>query len=510
MKLRALLASAVLLALLTGLAAAQPYAAEGGFDRPRVAFDLSRASLAAAVDEGRARLLIGDANGLRLIDLVAGTDLRTAPTTVLAERAVIRGVAAADGVAGGPAAYAWFERDPRSGAYHYTWRWGEREQPLARTSQALEMALVMGDEGPEAFLALPTAEGGRLERYRWDASAPETMIRSERSLAAPTVARDPEGSLHLAYLEGTTVETPIGLSAEWEVVYRAPDGREWRFPDALGPPAAITLDAADPVVLLWLRSDATLVAIAPQVEAAPQTLGAGRPVGIAAARAFWTRGATIVATGLATRAASDTRPVNVAWSPYTVERATLTNVDGVTHLAWSGTLPGGAGVALSSDDAEPLRASWRDHVAAWFGWTPWALREEALGQLTGALLVGVLGTMVLLPLFWVLTLPLARRVPERWARLAGALVAASSLLVLALLAAFRAAGLGNDVALLLGGYWGFGLAVAVGLLVAPLALARVDLETQPALLASAGIAGFVILSLASFIAFQPWLQLFGL
>jgi hypothetical protein len=497
-------------AFLAGAVVAQPYAADGGFDRPRVAFPLTRASLAATIDEGRPRLLIGDANGLRLVDLQPGRPLAAPSTTWLDREAVVRGVAAADGWQGGPAAYAWFVRDTSSGAYRYTWRWGDEEMPLAEAPQALDFAVVVGSAGPEAWLAQPTAAGGRLERYRWGDAGTETMVTSTRSLAAPTLGRDDAGALHLAYLEGATVETPIGLSAEWAVVYRGPDGSERRFDDALGPPARLALDAEAPVVLLWERSDAALIAVTPNGEAAPQTLGFGRAVGVAADRAYWASGASIVATPLEARGSTADGPHNVAWSPYAVDRTALTRVDGVTFLGWAGTLPGGAGVALTSDDAAPMRPTWRDHVAAWFGWTPWAIGEEALGQLTGALLIGVLGTMVLFPLFWLLSLPLARSVPDRWTRPAGALVATTTLLVIAAAAVTRAAGLGHDPTDLIGGYWGFGVALAAGVVVAPALLARADLEKQPALLASAGLAGFVSLSLASFIAFQPWLQLFGL
>jgi len=513
--LRGLPAAALLWALaawafVLGAVGAQPYAADGGFDRPRAAFPVARASLAAAVDEGRPRLLIGDANGLRLVDLRPGRPLAADTATWLDREAVVRGVAAADGWQGGPAAYAWFVRDTSSGAYRYTWRWGDAELPLAVAPQALEFAVVVGSAGPEAWLAIPTAAGGRLERHRWGEAGTETMVTSTRSVAAPTLGRDDAGGLHLAYLEGATVETPIGLSAEWAVVYRGPDGSERRFDDALGPPTRLALDAEAPVVLLWERSDAALVAVAPNGETAPQALGVGRSVGVAADRAYWATGASIVATPLAARGADADEPRNVAWSPYAVDRTAMTRVDGVTFLAWAGTLPGGAGVALTSDDASPMQPAWRDHVAAWFGWTPWAIREEALGQLTGALLIGVLGTMVLFPLFWLLSLPLARSVSDRWTRPTGALVAAITLLVIAAVAVTRAAGLGHDAADLVGGYWGFGLALAAGVLVAPALLARADLEKQPALLASAGLAGFVSLSLASFIAFQPWLQLFGL
>lgn len=506
----ALLWALAVWACLAGVVAAQPYAADGGFDRPRVAFSLTRASLAAAVDEGRPRLLIGDANGLRLVDLHAGRSLAADATAWLDRDAVVRGVAAADGWQGGPAAYAWFVRDTTSGAYRYSWRWGGAEMPLAAASQALDFALAVGADGPEAWLAIPTAAGGRLVRYRWGETEAETMLASGQSLAAPTLARDDAGGLHLAYLEGATIETPIGLSAEWAAVYRGPDGVEQRFDDALGPPARLALDAQEPVVLLWERSDAALVAVTPRGEAAAQTLGSGRAVGIAAGRAFTASGASIIATPLEARGTSADATHNVAWSPYAVDRTALTRSDGVTYLAWAGTLPGGASVALTSDDAVPMQPDWRDHAAAWFGWTPWAIGEEALGQLTGALLIGVLGTMVLFPLFWLLSLPLVRSVSDRWTRPAGALVATSTLLVIVAVAVTRAAGLGHDPAALVGGYWGFGVALAAGVVIAPALLARADLEKQPALLASAGLAGFVSLSLASFMAFQPWLQLFGL
>lgn len=495
---------------LAGAVAAQPYAADGGFDRPRVAFPLTRASLAAAVDEGRPRLLIGDANGLRLVDLHAGRSITADAAAWLDRDAVVRGVAAADGWQGGPAAYAWFVRDTSTGAYRYTWRWGDDEAALAEAPQALDFALAMGADGPEAWLAIPTAAGGRLERQRWGETGTQTMVTSTRSLAAPTLVRDDAGGLHLAYLEGATVETPIGLSAEWAVVYRGPDGAERRFADALGPPARLALDAREPVVLLWERSDAALVAVTPNGEAAAQTLGFGRAVGVAADRAFLASGASIVAVPLAARGMRDAAPVSVAWSPYAVDRTALTQADGITYLGWAGTLPGGASVALISDDAAPMRPEWRDHVAAWFGWTPWAIREEALGQLTGALLIGVLGTMVLFPLFWLLSLPLSRSVSDRWTRPAGALVAATTLLVIAAVAVTRASGLGHDAASLVGGYWGFGLALLAGVVSAVVLLAHADLEKQPALLAAASLSSFASLSLASFIAFQPWLQLFGL
>ena len=503
---------APLLALLVAnIAAAQPYLADGGFDRPRETFELTRASLASAIDRGQPRLLIGDASGVRLLDLQPGQALDTAPSRWLAQDAVIRDVAAASGWGpDGEAAYAWYVRDPRSGRYEYHWQWGEVRLDLLDAPQALDMALFVGPEGPEAWVAVPGVAGGRLERYGWGVDPPEVMVQSERSVAAPVLARGPTGERHVAYLEGATIDTPIGTSAEWSAVYRAPDGSERRFEGALAPPARLLLDPGEPSLLVWPRQDAHLMVSDLGASEPARVLGEGRAVGVAGSRAFRAVGASIVASGLPERGATTGDHTNVAWSPYAIDRAALVAAGGITYLAWSGSLAGGGSRAVSSDDATSLQPTWRDHTAARFGWNPWAFEEELVGQATGSLLVGVLGTMVLVPLLWLLTLPLTQRVPERWLRFAGALTATATLALLGAFAAARAAGLGNDATPLLGGWGGFLFALIAGTVVPPLLLRRADLEPQPALLASAGLACFVCLSLIAFLAFQPWLAVLGM
>jgi len=503
---------APLLALLVAcFAAAQPYAADGGFDRPREAFGLVRASLAGAIDAGQPRLLVGDTSGVRLLDLQPGQALDDAPSRWLAQDAVIRGVAAASGWrADGAAVYAWYLRDPRTGRYEYHWQWGEARADLLDAPQALDLALFVGPAGPEAWVAVPGVAGGRLERYRWGVDAPEVMVRSDRSVASPVLARGPTGERHLAYLEGATIDTPIGISAEWRVVYRAPDGSERRFEGALAPPARLLLDPGEPGLLMWPRQDAHLMVSDLAAAEPARLLGEGRAVGVAGARAFRAVGASIVASTLPERGADASDDTNVAWSPATIDQAALVQAGGVTYLAWSGSLAGGGSRAVSSDDATSFEPTWRDHLAARFGWNPWAFEEELVGQATGALLVGVLGTMVLVPLLWLLTLPLTQRVPERWLRLAGAGTATATLALLGAFAALRASGLGNDVAPLLGGWAGFLAALIAGTVVPPLVLRRVDLEPQPTLLASTGLACFVSLSLITFLAFQPWLAVLGM
>lgn len=502
------LASLLLLgALASGLA--QPYAADGGFDRPREAYDLTRPTLAGAIDQGRPRLLLADARGLRLIDLAAGRGLDAEAPRWLAQGTVVRGVAAASGWdAADAAVYAWWARDTATGRYHYWWQWGDEHRALLETPQELDLALSVGPAGPEAWVAVPGADGGRLDRHAWDATEAEVMLRSERSLAAPTLARDADGALHLAFLEGATIDTPIGRSAEWSAVYLPPDGAAQHFAGASAPPGQLVLDLGPVSVLLWPRADGRVIASHLSAPHDDVTLGVGRALGVARERAFWSSGTSIVAAGLPLRGAPAGAPVNVAWSPYTVERGLVLRADDVTFLSWVGSLPGSGSRALHSDDARAMPLTWRDHLAAWFGWSPWALGEEAAGQLAGALLAAVLGTMVLLPLLWLLTMPLSRRLPERWTRLGGALVAVTVLLVLGLALAARATG--DDAAALLGGVWGFVAALALGLALPPLVLARVDLEPQPALVAAAGLASFVSLGVMAFVALQVWFRVLGL
>lgn len=273
--------------VVTCLAAAQPYAADGGFDRPREAFGLVRASLATAVDGGEPRLLVGDTSGVRLLDLQPGQALDAVPSRWLAQGVVVRGVAAASGWGpDGAAAYAWYVRDPRSGRYEYHWQWGETRAELLDAPQALDLALFVGQDGPEAWVAVPGVDGGRLERHRWGVDTPEVAVRSDRSVASPVLARGPAGERHLAYLEGATIDTPIGISAEWSAVYRAPDGSERRFEGAQAPPARLLLAPGEPNLLVWPRQDAHIMVSDLSATEAARVLGEGRAVGVAGARAF--------------------------------------------------------------------------------------------------------------------------------------------------------------------------------------------------------------------------------
>jgi len=518
MRRRALAAGALVWLLLSWWsphAWAQPYAAAGGFDRPLEGFALTRGTLAAARDGSEARVIVGDASGARLLPLRPGVALDDAASLWLARDTVVRGVAAADAWAGGPAAYAWFERDTSSGQYRYWWVWGDEVRLLHEAVQALDFALSVGPDGPDAWFAVPAAGGARLERHAWQGGNVEVVAQSDRSLASPQAVRDDAGDVHLAYLEGATIDTPIGTTSEWSVVYAHPGGARTVFDDALGPPATLALRAGAAGLLAWQRSDGLLLVsrLEGTTAAAPTPVGPGRLVGVTDdSTVYWTQGASLLASGVepASGATAVGPAVAVAWSPYTVAEASVTRVNAVTHLVWAGTLVGGGGRILRSDDATPFQPTLRDRLAAWFGWTPWAIGEEAAGQLTGALLVGVLGTMVLLPFLWLLTLPLARRIPERYVRWVGAASAVAVLAALGGLAALRAAGVGNDASALLGGGWGFALALTVGLVTPQLLLSRADLELQPALLASAGLATLVSLSLMAFIAFQPWLRVLGL
>lgn len=490
---------------------AQPYAADGGFDRPRLGDGLTRGSVAVAGDGARAWAIVGDVRGVRLLALTPGVEPALEHATWLARDQVARGVMAADAWAAsadaGPV-FGWFERDATTGAYRYWWTWQGSTSLLRETPQPLGVALTVGDAGPEAWFAVPSAAGGRLERQRWGGDGAQVMATSARSLAAPTLAWHEGGTLHVAYLEGSTVESPLGTSSEWSAVQATVEGdalREVaRHDGALGPPAQLALHAGTPATIAWQRSDGTLLVTSGA--AAPVAVGSGRPTSVDASHVVWTQGATVFERRLPLVDGAPATPL--AWSPATIEAAATTDAGGTRFLVWIGTGAGG-GRLFASDDAAPFRPTLTDHVAAWFGWSPWSFGEELAGQATGAVLVGVLGTMVLLPLVWLASLPLARRIGERRARLAGAALAVAIIAALGVAVVARAAATGNDASELLGGGWGFALALALGLALPGALLARADLEVQGALLVSGGIAAFVSLTVMAFVAFQPWLRLLG-
>lgn len=502
-------------AVLLGLAgvAAQPYAADGGFDRPRAALaPQPRPALALALDGGAAHLVYVEGDRVVVAPVVAGQGVDTAAAVTVMTGAPFRDVFAGSAPHGtAPAVYGAYHRDVATGRYEYRWHAAGETRPLLSSPQVIELRLVVGADGPEAWAVRPTAAGGVVERYRWTSPRPEpeVVLTSELSLAAIDVAYDVDGHAHLSFLEGFSRAGDFGTVTEWTAWYLADAlaeaPRPTRLGEALGPQGGTVVCADGGVLVLWTRVDGMVVQHHPRGEAA--VLGPGRPVAATPGSVVWREGATM---WVQARPLPGGDAVPAAWSPVTIERGlAVLDAAGVTHLAWTGPGVGSGFSAYVSDDSSPMQRTLLDRIAAALGWAPWRVGEEALGQALGALLVALLASAAALPVFAAVASLLVRRLPPGAIAAAGPLVGAGTIVFgqAAVLAATRlpaAATWG-----LLGLPWTAPVALALGLLAGARLVRRVDLEPVPAVVVGAMTSFFVGVGVLAFVTFQHWLDLFG-
>jgi hypothetical protein len=495
-----LLAAALLTAVL-----AQPYAADGGFDRPRaLALDQERPLFALALDRGRATLALWSDGALRVAALDGGA------ADEIAVEGGLRALAAHGGPAA-PAVVVWSRRDLTSGRYPIAATLGDLR---LESAQLLPLVPLSTPTGALLLTQRGGPDGARIERI--DAPTPP-LYGTELQIAALS-ADAADGFVHLTWLEGFTESTAFGAQSVWtaRAARWEADGRLSGPVDlgaADGTSRTTTAVGAGAVVRAWTGADGTVRSAAgrgddPAVADADRVVAhvPGRPIGATplpdgGAHIFVARGDAIWRVG------GDGPPTAVAWSPVVIaEAAALHDAAGHHHLVWSGTTVGGRGAVYASDDRRPLQRGWRDVIAAAFGWRPWSLAEEAWGQLAGSLLAALLATTSLLPLLGLTALVTVRgRDPGR-ARWLGAGFGAALPAVGAAAAAL--AGVApTQLAPLVGGWATLTVATPAAALVASGLWRRADLEATPAFVAAAATALAVAAAVSAFAGFQAWLAL---
>jgi hypothetical protein len=495
-------AAAIACAVLVGTAHAQPYAADGGFDRPRlISRGQERPTAALALDAGIATWVRIDDGALVATPLAGGAARR------LDDAEGVRWIAA-DGGVERPLVAVWHRRDPRTGQYVFSWTAGGE---LLRTVQPLEPVPVATDAAPLLFVV--RGQGGEAVLERLDVGGTGTVLyRTDLRLSGLSAVADDADTVHLTWLEGRSEATPLGNRSSWTA--RA---ASWSVSTgligpvdlgaALGDAPPTTTDASDGRVDRTWVDDTGLgrrTAFDPAAALAPPTrtdaLRGGRPVAALGTAAY-------VAEGGSVWRVRDGGATPVAWSPLVVAQAwAVRDVDGVTHLAWVGTEAGGQHALYASDDRTPMVRTWRDRLAARLGWSPWNLIEEAAGQAAASTLIAVLVAMVAAPLLWVASIVLAGRASAGRARWRGAVFGAA-LGPVAVAAALGAGVAGGTRWPLVGGPATMAIGTAVGLGLGGVAWARRDMEPAPAFVASGTTAVAVTAAVVAFVAFQRWLAL---
>jgi len=494
------------LLLSLALAAAQPYAADGGFDRPQRLFpDDPRPLVALSLEAGRATIVRRVGEGLVALEVGSDAERPLATTSGVRELRVAGSLTSA-------VVPLWTIRDPASGRYQHLTGAGSVRFETPNQASLLWLA---SDAEP---LLLGLRVRGGLNEIILVGESIEVLHRSDLQLKGLSGSWE-AGRLHLTWLEGFDELGAFGLISSW-TAYAAsldadaagPSGDRWHavpLGEASGS-VQRTVTAADAgrVVRAYTGSDGRVVrSLASAADAGDATLErsvAGRPLGAwvdaTEAPLFIARGESI----LRWRGPDDVVPV--VWSPMVVlDGAVVRDADGVTHLLWVGTDMGGDGLVYRSDDRRALERTLLDRLAATFGWRPWSWAEEAGGQLLTALLVAVLVATGSLPLVWLLGLVAAGQDAPR-ARLRGASVGAGLPSVVALLGLL--AGLDAGELLPLFGGWvtlAVGGAAAAGVTLA--VWRRRDLEPMPGfVLAAATALGLAVVGNV-FIGFRAWLAL---
>ena len=495
------LLGALLALLLTALAAAQPLPAGGGFDRPWEVGDSSSTSrMALSATESGAVVYWSDTLGVLQRDAAAQDE----PLRITEGRGIRQ--LAAGRVQGDPAV-AWANRDLRTGISSHVVSWRGEERTLLEAAQPYEMVVVDRPAGPGLLLSRREQDAHVLRIIEWDGT--ETVVReSDLPMAKYSAAPLPGGSLAVAWLEGMTERAAIGgAQGEWQAYYAelSPDGR-LSPPEQLGEARNVGLESRTAVgavgeggAALWPGEDGEVVYSRPGRD--PVVLAFGFPVGIAEGDAYWVEGSTIRRIDLS---APGRPPVNVAWSPMTVELGELVNDGEDNYLAWYGPTRGGTYLVYAADDRTPLVPTLLDRVAAFMGWSPWSPWEEATGQTLGSIFAALLIAVSATPLLWLGSLFVGRHPHARRQTLAGMAVAAALLLLVVLVGVF---GTQLDLAqsqALFGTPLQLLAALGLGGLLTMVVRSRSDSEPLFGVMVSGGLFLFVAVSVLLFLTYHAW------
>ncbi len=498
---------------------AQPYAAAGGFGAPNQVASGVHPVVSVAAGGGESYVVWADGQGVWATG--PGGEERA-----VASSETVRGVWAT--VSGGELAVAWSERDRRTGStlHHITYR--GVDHLLFTHPRETPMIVGPGPEGP--WVAASVREGGeaRLSLFPWDGDGPgerRVLYATDlgvRGMFALDDGGGAEGPSWIAWLEGFSDMTAVGLSSEWHAYVMRVDGSrpiDLGLADVIDERQTVALGAVDgdpaSVRALWRAEEsdlrATLIDTAPdgepQVVRTQRTGEVGRPLAWVGDDAYWLDGPFVRRAAALT---ADPEPISVAWSPELVADASLALDDetGVVSLAWYGRRQGGGVAVFASDDSEPFEPTLSDRVAAVMGWSPWNVGQEAAGQALTAAIVGVMATIVLAPLLFLLSLLLARLEAVRARPLVvGAWLGVIVPPLLVVLLDMRVPALGL---LEPGPIIGLLVTLLVGALASYLITRRQDREAQLHVLASSAATVLVGLTFWSFAYYRTWAPFVGL
>ncbi|HZW99415.1 MAG TPA: hypothetical protein VFF10_05080 [Trueperaceae bacterium] len=511
---------AVVASLISANSLAQPYAASGGFGAPQEVTAGVLPVAAVAAGDGQSHLIWADGEGV-------WAEADGGEPSLLVRSDTVRGAWAT--VSNGDLAVAWVERDRRTGRtlHHLTYR-GE-DHLLFTHVQETPLSVGPGADGP--WVAAPVREGGEahLSVFAWDGDGPgeaqvvyATELAVRGMFAVEATDQRETGPAWISWLEGFTDMTALGPNAEWHAyVMRVgvAEPVDLGLADVIDERQTVALGTVEgepaSVMALWRAEEAdlraSLMTTGPdgtlEVVRTVPTGEVGRPLAWVDEQSFWLDGPYL---RRAAPLSDDAEPVSVAWSPELIADAALAHDEstGVTSLAWYGRRQGGRVALFASDDSVPFEPSLSDRVAAAMGWSPWNVGQEAAGQALTAAIVGIMGTVALAPLLFLLSLLLARSQAVRARPLVvGAWLGVVVPPLIVALVALRVPALGL---LEPGPLIGLVVTLLIGAVVGHLITRGADREVQLHVLASSAATVLVGLTVWSFAYYRIWAPFVGL
>lgn len=485
-----------------------PAIAAGGFGRPvRLgaidAGDGAQVAIAGGRDGPAAVWEDGGGLVLQPLDADASEPLR------VVESRGVRGLWAGD--AGGDALVVWLERDLRDGGTRVAWRWRDETRTLARIGQAPRVRVVRGADAPQALLAVPSAEGWRLELHDWRGEVRASAPRPAELTVAGLDAARFGGGVAASWLEGTN-EVALGrLDAAWtaRLALWPDDAATPGEASALGPArhvgdgdaTRLAVGEDGRVEVGWPGPDGVLRV--GSGDPAPVELGTGTLLGRVGGAWTWIDGAEV------RRREVDGVLRTVLRLPAAPEHAAAVDVGGVTGIAWSsGRYLGGLEV-WGVTDRVAYHAGWLERLALAMGWDPWRPWSAAGGHLLLTVLAALLAAGVLTPAWWLGAALAARRAdgsPRSVARDGAALGVGTVLTGAA--AIVLATRTGDGLALVGGPVW-IVSGVAAGVAAGWAASVGRDLDATFGRLVVAWASGTAMLAVLAFGSLTAWQRLFG-
>lgn len=498
---------------------AQPYKAAAGFDTPLNIADSSRISeISLAHDGEEVYAYWFDQDGV----LRQRVDVEAEPERLLQDR-TIRSVSTTS-VQNEPA-YAWVTRSLSTGKSVHAVHWQGETRVLLEAAAPRSFQVFAGEREPVVIYTEARDTNTFIILKAW--SGDERVLHSSpQGFSGIDFLLDDAGHYHLSFLEGFTDRRTN--ASNWFAYYLfVPLGGNANEPVLLGSAARqgisdisrLSLVEGKPYIMWSFENEesrrravftgrsSVALGIAEPNKSPRLLTERSYPLGVIDGYIYWVSDDSIRRLALDAQTTNADVSESVIWSPYRIERAEILSCDGNQFIAWYGPKRIDDYALFVANDLKAFSPSLFDRIAARMGWNPWDVWQAFFGQALGSLLLGILASVLLVPVFWFLSMLLSRLVSSAGSTviLGIGLSTVSMTSFMYLLAWFP-----NSMRLKSAGLPATPLELSLGFFFAAvftwLIRHRADSDKQMGLLMSSVLNTFFAMTFLTFLNFNSWLN----